>query len=68
MGVDKSIIGRIFSRPLLWLATRPPEKGAKTPIFALLSDGMFFAISIVKILQSNADNRTSSVIESAVLL
>jgi hypothetical protein len=37
MGVDKSIIGKIFSKPLLWFATRPPEKGAKTPIFALLS-------------------------------
>lgn len=37
MGVDKSIIGRIFSKPLLWFATRPPEKGAKTPIFAVLS-------------------------------
>ena len=44
MGVDKSMIGRIFSRPLLWFATRPPEKGAKTPIFALLSPGRFFTI------------------------
>ena len=48
MGVDKSIIGRIFSKPLLWFATRPPEKGAKTPIFALLSPGITISSCLVR--------------------
>jgi len=41
MGVDKSIIGKFFSKPLLWMASKPPEKGAKTPLFALLDPGKF---------------------------
>jgi hypothetical protein len=39
MGVDKGIIGKFFSQPLLWFVTRPPEKGALTPMYLLLSPG-----------------------------
>ena len=41
MGVEKSILGKIFSKPLLWVAAKPPQKGAQTPLFALLEPSNF---------------------------
>lgn len=37
MGVDKSMSGSIFWRPILWSYTKTPEQGARTPLFLLLA-------------------------------
>ncbi len=38
MGVDRSITGAILSRPMLWLLTVPPSRGAATPVFLATSE------------------------------
>lgn len=40
MGVDKSMSGRLVSKPLLSFATRSAEKGAQTVIYVLLEESL----------------------------